>query len=164
MVERKRRGPSYPAPPEWKQKVSDELRRRGLNKADLAELIGVSRAAVSDLLGKLEYSRLVPAVDKALWPQQRERIDRLKAELDERPANRSVLEIALKRAGPAPDVKMQVYLERLADVSELAVLNAILTILSSWVETDDAGRQQLLDLARDLTRAAERASSTRDVE
>lgn len=62
----KRRGPSYDATPEWKSKAISAMADRGITKADLAEMLGVSRTAVSDALGGGERSRLVRRIDNIL--------------------------------------------------------------------------------------------------
>jgi transcriptional regulator with XRE-family HTH domain len=52
---------------EWKQLVVATLKARGMTKADLADTLGVSRGAITQMLGPTQPSSvLVPKVCKAL--------------------------------------------------------------------------------------------------
>lgn len=71
VTQRRPKGPDWPIDARWKADVLEEMRRRGLTQADVADRLGVSRPAVSYLLSstKTWQSKLVPAVHELLgWP------------------------------------------------------------------------------------------------
>lgn len=70
MTQSRPTGPIWPTDDEWKRRVDDSIKERGISRADLARLCGVTNASISNLLSsKTKQGRLVPLVHAALaWP------------------------------------------------------------------------------------------------
>lgn len=70
MTQRRPDGPMWPTDAEWKARVDADMKERGISRADMARMCGVTNASISNMLSdKSQQSRLVPLVHAALaWP------------------------------------------------------------------------------------------------